>query len=511
MNLKIKKLLGFIICSIIFIFLIFLVIKITKIEALKWLYFGVLIILDIFFFEFVNWTPWKKKLKKEKVVKNKIREWIESVLFAIIAATLIHVFLIQPYVIPTSSLEGTLIRGDFLFVSKFNYGSNVPNTPLFLPFMHNKLPFTNNTPSYLDWVQLGYNRLPGFQKIKRNDIVVFNWPTDNLQKDMPFDKKTNYVKRCVGISGDTLEIKNGNIFINGEKQNNPNRSTIQYAYWIKFENDNHLKYLKKIGKPVEKKIIEKSFQNNYNLEVSLIWPPLLTKKGYNVNYYSSIKDLIIHGTEDEVKKLVEGERKQGYKGKISYVRLNQNIIDSLGQKFPFSVYGYNHNTYTDILSRKTTSLFPYDWKHNWDYDNYGPIYIPKKGDSIVLNDSTLSLYKNIIEDYEYSKVTNLNDSIYTFKMDYFWMMGDNRHNSQDSRAWGFVPENHVVGKPIFLWLSVDLGAKNILNKVRWKRMFTTIHGEGKSGWYLPYFIIFVIIIYFRKKIFFLYKKLIIKN
>ena len=243
----------------------------------------------------------------------------------------------------------------------------------------------------------------------------------------------------------------------------------------------------------------------------MIWPPLLTKKGYNVNYYSSIKDLIIHGTEDEVKKLVEGEKKQGYKGKISYVRLNQNIIDSLGQKFPFSVYGYNHNTYTDILSRKTTSLFPYDWKHNWDYDNYGPIYIPKKGDSIVLNDSTLSLYKNIIEDYEYSKVTNLNDSIYTFKMDYFWMMGDNRHNSQDSRAWGFVPENHVVGKPIFLWLSVDLGAKNILNKVRWKRMFTTIHGEGKSGWYLPYFIIFVIIIYFRKKIFFLYKKLIIKN
>ena len=511
MNLKFKKILRFLICSIIFISLIFLIVKITKIEAFKWLYFGILIIIDIFFLEFVNWTPWKKKVKKEQVVKNKIREWIESVLFAIIAATLIHVFLIQPYVIPTSSLEGTLIRGDFLFVSKFNYGSNVPNTPLFLPFMHNKLPFTDNTPSYLDWVQLGYNRLPGFQKIQRNDIVVFNWPTDNLQKNMPFDKKTNYVKRCVGISGDTLEIKNGDIFINGEKQSNPNRSTIQHAYWIKFENDNHLKYLKKIGKPVEKKIIEKTFQNNYNLEVSLIWPPLLTKKGYNVNFYSSIKDLIIHGTEDEVKKLVEGEKKQGYKGKISYVRLNQNIIDSLDQKFPFSVYGYNHNTYTDILSRKTTSLFPYDWKHNWDYDNYGPIYIPKKGDSIVLNDSTLSLYKNIIEDYEYSKVTNLNDSIYTFKMDYFWMMGDNRHNSQDSRAWGFVPENHVVGKPIFLWLSVDLGAKNIFNKVRWKRMFTTIHGEGKSGWYLPYFIIFVIILYFRKKLFLLYKKHIIKN
>mgnify|MGYP001501306973 CR=1 FL=1 len=136
-----------------------------------------------------------------------------------------------------------------------------------------------------------------------------------------------------------------------QKQNNPNRSTIQHAYWIKFENDNHLKYLKKIGKPVEKKIIEKSFQNNYNLEISLIWPPLLTKKGYNVNFYSSIKDLIIHGTEDEVKKLVEGEKKQGYKGKISYVRLNQNIIDSLGQKFPFSVYGYNHNTYSVGVAR----------------------------------------------------------------------------------------------------------------------------------------------------------------
>ena len=510
MNKKLKNIIFFIASSISYVLFIYFLVEITNLNVFKWLYFGLLCIIDHYFFYFINWTPWKQKKIKEKKEKNKIIEWLESIFFAIIAATLIHIFLIQPYVIPTSSLEGTLIRGDFLFVSKFNYGSNVPNTPLFLPFMHNKLPFTKNSPSYLDWVQLGYNRLPGFQKIKRDDIVVFNWPTDNLQKNMPFDKKTNYVKRCTGIAGDTLEIRNGMLVINNEIQKTPNRGTIQHAYWIEFEKDNHLKYLKPIGKSIEKKVIDRAFQNNYNLEVALIWPPLLTDKGYNLNLYSNVNDMIVHGTEEEVIKLVQEERKKGYKAKINYMRVSQELIDSIGEKFPFSAYGYNQNTYTDILTRKTTSLFPYNYEHNWNYDNYGPIYIPKKGDEIVLNEFNLALYKDVIENYESYKLKS-SDSTYKFKMDYYWMMGDNRHNSQDSRAWGFVPENHIVGKPIFLWLSVDLGASKIYNKIRWKRMFKTIHGEGESRWYLPYFIILSIIIYFRKKIYFFISKFKKKN
>jgi len=520
---KYKNITLFFITSLLFILFVFLFVKITNLQGFKWLYFGLLCIIDHYFFYFVNWTPWKPKKERTKKKKSKVVEWIESIIFAIIAATLIHVFLVQPYVIPTSSLEGTLIRGDFLFVSKFHYGSNVPNTPFFLPFMHNKLPFTKNTPSYLDWIQLGYNRLPEFQKIKRNDIVVFNWPTDNLmwecdkwnideteclgkwiENDMPFDKKTNYVKRCTGIPGQTLEIKNGNLIINGKEQKAPNRGFIQHSYLIQFEKGNNLKYLKPIGKPVEKSKIERAFQNNYNVETSLIWPPLLTNNGYNLNLYSQVKEMIVHGTEKEVKNLVKNERKKGYKANISYQRITQELIDSLGPKFTFSVYGYNHNTYTDILTKKTTSLFPYNWKHNWSYDNYGPIYIPKKGDQIVLNDSTLALYKDVIENYESYKLKS-SDTVYTFQMDYYWMMGDNRHNSQDSRAWGFVPENHIVGKPIFLWLSVNLEADKIYNKIRWKRMFSTIHGNGNSRWYLPHFIIFVCIIYFGKKIY--YRKL----
>ena len=505
MSSKYKNIILFFTSSLLYILFVFLFVKITGLQGFKWFYFGLLCIVDHYFFHFVNWTPWKAKKERKTKKKNKFIEWMESILFAIIAATLIHIFLIQPYVIPTSSLEGTLIRGDFLFVSKFNYGSNVPNTPLFLPFMHNKLPFTKNTPSYLNWIQLGYNRLPGFQKIKRNDIVVFNWPTDNLQKNMPFDKKTNYVKRCTGIAGETLEIKNGNLIINGQKQESPNRGTIQHAYWINFEKDNHLKYLKPIGKPIEKSKIDKAFQNNYNVETSLIWPPLLTTNGYDLNLYSSVKDMIVHGTKEELENLINSERKKGYKAKISVKKISQELIDTT-KKFPFSVFGYNHNTYTDILSRKTTSLFPYEWKHNWDYDNYGPIYIPKKGDQIILNDSTLAIYKDVIENYESYQLKE-SDTIYTFQMDYYWMMGDNRHNSQDSRAWGFVPENHVVGKPIFLWLSVDLGADKIYNKIRWKRMFSTIHGDGNSRWYLPHFIIVMTIIYFRKKIYYYLLKL----
>ena len=190
---KYKNLLFFILSSCLLIFSIFILVQITQFEGLKWFYFSIFCLIDHYFFHFINWTPWKEKKEKEQVEKSKLREWIESITFAIIAATLIHVFIIQPYVIPTSSLEGTLLRGDFLFVSKFHYGSNVPNTPLFLPFMHNKLPFTKNTPSYLDWIQLGYNRLPGFQKIKNNDLVVFNWPTDNLQENISSKIHIQYI------------------------------------------------------------------------------------------------------------------------------------------------------------------------------------------------------------------------------------------------------------------------------------------------------------------------------
>ena len=548
---KIQNSLFAIIYCLIIIFSIFLFVQLTEIKAFNWLYFSTLCVIDHHFFYFINWTPWKKKKIKVKESKSKTREWIESVLFAIFAATLIHIFTIQPYIIPTSSLEGSLLRGDFLFVSKFNYGSNVPNTPIFLPFMHNTLPFTTNTPSYLDWIQLGYNRLPGFQKIKNNDIVVFNWPTDDTRPNMPFDKKLNYVKRCLAIPGDSLELIDGKVYINGNIQKDPNRGKIQHAYWIQYDKKNGYKTWGEI---------KKELHNNYEVELASIYGEVSgfgdNRDNYDVGVYT---DLLVHGSEEEIKLITDAKK---------IVRVTQDLINqddtitnyhtrNFSSIFPgYTLDKYNQNTPTKVFDKNLiTSLFPQPFEyevtikevtknctdtitsvenkifstpHNWDNDNYGPIYMPKKGDEIELNELNIALYADIITNYENNTLEiihlskanctkeNIEESIeeyifkingketkkYTIQMDqgYYWMMGDNRHNSQDSRCWGYVPFSHVVGKPLLVWLSIDWNADSLFEKIRWNRLFTTVHGDGESRWYFPHFLVLLTLFILRKRI-----------
>ncbi|MGV6845071.1 MAG: signal peptidase I [Lutibacter sp.] len=370
--------------------------------------------------------------------KTELGEWVSSIVFAIVAATLVHTYFMQPYTIPTSSLEKSLLIGDFLFVSKMHYGPRVPMTTIAAPMVHDTLPFLK-TKSYLNKPQLPYFRLPGFESIKRNEIVVFNWPTDTVRFfrdhskihiDKPIDKKSNYVKRCVGIPGDSLEIKNGYIYINGKQTILPDRAKPQYFYKVKTNAQLNSATLKRYD------ITEGSIQGNYYL---------------------------LNLTDENAKKLAKNP-----------------IVKSMSKELtPKGKYD--------------ASIFPHSNLYPWSIDNFGPIYIPEKGKTVALNKLTLPFYKRIIRVYEHNNLTvNGNDiyingklaTSYTFKQNYYWMMGDNRDNSEDARFWGYVPFDHIVGKPVFIWFSWDKNAQGLANKIRWNRVFTTVNGSGKPVSYL---------------------------
>ncbi len=385
-------------------------------------------------------------------------EWVSSIAFAIIAATLVHTYFMQPYTIPTSSLEKSLLIGDFLFVSKFHYGARVPMTTIAAPMVHDTLPIIK-TKSYLNQPQLPYLRIPGFQKIKQNDIVVFSWPVDTVeyffQKTTkkirkPIDKKSNYVKRCVGIAGDSLEIINGYVYINGKKNTLPDRAKLQFYYDVNTG-----------GKPISANIL---------------------RNRYHVREGASLQDgnYILNLASDDAKLLK-----------------NNPTVKSLTRKF--SPKGEKENVFPNVKSL------------NWNKDNFGPIYIPKKGKAVDLNKESLPFYKQIIVEYEKNSLQVNGDEIlingksvtdYTFQQDYYWMMGDNRHNSEDSRYWGFVPFDHVVGKPVFIWMSWNTDGKG-LSKIRWERLFTTVGGSGKAVSYFYPFLGLMALLYgfsvYRKK------------
>jgi len=375
--------------------------------------------------------------------RTELGEWVSSIVFAIVAATLVHTYFMQPYTIPTSSLEKSLLVGDFLFVSKFHYGARVPMTTVAAPMVHDSLPFTK-LKSYLKTPQLPYFRIPGFQDIKRNEIVVFNWPVDTVRFfrdhstihiDKPIDKKSNYVKRCVGIPGDSLEIIDGYIFINGERTQLPDRAKPQYMH----------------------KVVTGGQQ---------LSPTAL--KRYNVtegNFYGDY--YMLNLTDRNAAKLKNNP----------YVKSITKAISPKG----------NYDA----------SIFPHNEQYAWSVDNYGPIYIPEEGKTVDLNAMSFPFYKRIIEEYEKNNVTVNGDEIfingklattYTFKQNYYWMMGDNRHNSEDARFWGYVPFDHVVGKPVFIWMSWDSAGQGLGNKIRWERVFTTVHGSGNPVSYLYYFL-----------------------
>ncbi len=431
-----------------------------------------LVILTLgFYIYYINYTnQGQYKGNRSIQARSKLGETISSLLFAVVAATIVHTYVMQPFTIPTPSLEKSLLVGDFLFVSKFHYGARIPRTAVSFPMVHDTIPLIK-TKSYLNDPQIPHFRIPGFESIERNDIVVFNWPTDTVRMfrdnsgkhyDKPIDKKSNYVKRCVGIAGDSLGIRDGVVFVNDVPLQLPERADIQRAYLVK-------------GKG----------------------------KGFRPRWL---------------------RERYGISSQILYEDKSQNLYRFMGISEESLKKFRNHPNVASITryyrprSYKNNNIFPNNGKVNWNIDQFGPIYIPEKGKTISLTPENFSIYRRLIEVYEGSEMGISNElslegdqvylngeaiDTYTFKQDYYWMMGDNRYNSQDSRFWGFVPMTHIVGKPVFIWLSIDTAAQGLFNKVRSSRVFTTVSGEGERVSYFPYFAIAVVLFlgyrYYRKR------------
>ena len=412
---------------------------------------------------YINYTQEVTHVKERDLrAKSKSGDTVSSLLFAIVVATIVHTYVLQPFTIPTASLEKTLLVGDFLFVSKVNYGARVPMTTIAAPMVHDTIPFFN-IKSYSTWPQLPYLRLPGFEKVEKNDIVVFNWPIDTVRffRDKnsigirkPVDKKSNYVKRCVGTPGDTFSLRDGVVYINGAELKLSDRARLQTSY------------------------------------------SLTTTDGGMIDPNYLLKDLNISRND-----IGYDETNRTY----YFNSLTRNAAAKL--KTNPQVKTLEELIYKSDASKPSTSIFPHT-KPTWTVDNIGDIYIPEKGKSVALNAETLPFYKMIITEYEGNDLKvngneiRINGEVatsYTFKQDYYWMMGDNRHNSEDSRYWGFVPEDHIVGKPVFIWMSYDSGTKSI----RWKRLFTTVGGSGEPVSYFKIFIgllvAWFVFDYFRKK------------
>jgi signal peptidase I len=429
-----------------------------------WLLLGLGVIYDVYVSEKINWTFWKKR----NGPNNSFIEWLDALIFAVIAVTLINIFLFQNYRIPTGSMEKSLLIGDHLFVSKIAYGPRMPNTPVAFPFTQNLMPLIK-TKSWSDIIHLKYKRLVGFRKVKNFEPIVFNFPagdtvvleetatsyyeivrrTAREMKDRdfysgntlltepqyisrartetwkkfhviyrPVDRRDNYVKRCIGIPGDTVEIKMGALYVNNKLI--PDNGTQQTSYIVQTN-----------GTTINPKAFER-------LHISKEDQRMISGSAY-----------LLPLTLDNVK---------------------------LISKFT------NVNEVTPVYARKgefAQYIFPYSSTFNWNEDNFGPLWIPAKGATVKLDTSNLCLYERIIDVYEENDLRTEGDKIfinnkpsdsYTFRMDYYWMMGDSRHNSADSRYWGFVPEDHIVGTPKFIWLSIDKEGKG-LKRIRWNRMF----------------------------------------
>ena len=436
---------------------------------------------------------------------------VSSLLFAIVVATLVHTYVMQPFTIPTSSLEKSLLVGDFLFVSKFHYGARTPMTPVAAPMVHDTLPLIN-TKSYTSWPQLPYFRFPGFQKIERNDIVVFNWPVDTVYQFFdrsgrkgvvkPIDKKSNYVKRCVGIPGDNLSIKDGEIYIDGKILVLPERAKPQFHYTVVFK------------EPVYGAVLEENKMNEYLPYYTIpttIWDKPEVKayltNGTNTTNLSEV-------TRDSTNVTVTGNITQEDYTKLgmNYSQLagEMNMTEELKNKIAADPRVIS---VIKVVNKKDKSVFPQTG--DWSIDNFGPIAIPEAGKQVALTTENLPLYHRIIEVYENNELKVNGKQIlingqlatnYTFKKDYYWMMGDNRHRSEDSRYWGFVPADHIVGKPVLIWMSLDQNIpwSKAFDKIRWERLFTTVGGEGQPYSYFKFFLIalaayFGISFYLKKK------------
>ena len=430
-------------------------------------------IVDSYTTKFIPWSWWKKS---ENKALRTVMGWVDAIVFALVAVYFVHIYLFQNYVIPTSSLEKSLLVGDYLFVSKYNYGPRKPMTPLSMPLTQHTMPVTGGK-SYIDAIQWEYERVAGLEEIERGDIVVFNYPagdvattnpeiidfhtlcyeigrqlnpeltTDSVtaeeareiyqtyysdgKKHMerhpeffgevlyrPVDRRENYVKRCVGLPGNTLEIKDKVIYIDGEAVKQP-----------------------------------ENVQFNYNVKLSQRIPEHLRR-----DLGISVDDLMMHQHTGQLPLTQESFEK---------LKGNSRLVKEI----------------SIVENDNTQGIYPLNGNTGWTVDNYGPVWIPKRGESIKLTPENVAVYERPIVAYEGNSLEVKDGKIfingkesdsYTFKMDYYWMMGDNRHNSADSRCWGFVPEDHIVGKPLFIWLSLDKDRNWFDGKVRWERLFRCV-------------------------------------
>ena len=445
-----------------------------------WWLIGLPVVFDAFITHFIPWTWWKKSENKAVLT---IMGWVDAIVFALVAVYFINTYLFQNYQIPTSSLEKSLLVGDFLFVSKASFGPRVPNTPLSFPLVQHTFPMLN-CKSFIEQPQWDYKRLKGFDPLKRNDIVVFNFPTGDtvavnrqnpdyyiscyqegyqqlitmnpnqvpatadcyrLGREIvkskvaeygeivyrPVDRRENYVKRCVGVAGDWLEIKDNQVYVNHQKQENI--PGLQFNYFVQTD-----------GTLLNETLLDKLSVSKDDIQ--------LYNTGQFVNEFAQI------GLDAKLP--------------IYHFPLTAAACSELKK-----VAGVVKIT---IETSASQDVFPLGGGKKWTRDNFGPIWVPKKGMRLALNHYNLPIYERIIRVYEHNKLEvkggefYINDKLtktYTFKMDYYWMMGDNRHNSADSRYWGFVPEDHIVGRPVLVWLSLDKDKGLFNGKIRWNRFF----------------------------------------
>ena len=402
-----------------------------------WWLLGLIVIFDIFITKKVHWNFWKKRYKKGEK-RDVANDWLDDIIFAVVFVTFLNIFFFQAFKIPSSSMESTLYTGDRLFVSKLTYGPRLPQTPLTVPFTHNTI---FGKESYSKLIQRDYRRLRGIREVRKGDNVVFGFPNGDSVlvkapvddyyalsrmigretviknwgpvKVRPSDKKDHYVKRCVATPGDMLQVIDGLVYINGQQQEV--YPGIQLTYKVVTS-----------GGKINQKFFEKLGVN----ASELFYDPALP--GYpamplTAAMLPQVKDLDI----------------------VQSVEANLEREPAEAELFPFTATG-------------------------WSRDYYGPIWIPQKGKSVEINQETLPLYSRIIKDYEGGDIqAALREGSYTFRQDYYFMMGDNRHNSLDSRYWGFVPEDHIVGRPIVIWLSTD-SSKKFPKNIRWRRFFKIV-------------------------------------
>jgi signal peptidase I len=367
----------------------------------------------------MNWKlPFRKKADTPKPKKSKTREWVDALLFALVASTIIRGLLFSAYAIPSGSMEGTELTGDYLVVSKFSYGARMPITPLSIPFLESSV---YGVKTYWDVIKLPYFRLPGTTEPKKGDIIVFNKPEEaDPQYNRPVDERTNLIKRCQATPGDVLTIVNGQVYINGKAEKNAEKA--QTSYTVVTD-----------GKDINPQIFD-----DLHIEIRGQLAP---------NAYEMI---------------IPVDNLATFKG-YSNIKSVTPVVEPAGKYDP--------------------QVFPHNEHFKWNQDNFGPLTLPKKGWTIALNDSTMTLYRRAIEMYEHNKVETQGNDIsingkkatsYTFKMNYYWMMGDNRHNSLDCRFWGYVPEDHIVGKAIITVFSTD-STKDLIHRMRWNRLFKPIN------------------------------------